>query len=134
MSSRRSEAGFTLIELLISLVLLGIIIVPITGAMIDGLTATTDAQARLNESRSPLFSSAYFADDAQSADSTGVDVGGSSPRCGSGTSVVSFTWTEVPASGSPTQYSASYVIVAAGSGSALSRNFCQNGGQIRSFT
>jgi len=124
MYGRRNDAGFTLIELLIAIVLLGIIIVPLTGAMIDGLTTSTEAQSRLSESRSPLFTSAYFADDAQSADVNGIQVGGSSPACpsGGGNNVVSFTWVE-----NATQYRSSYIIQTAGAQSRLVRSYCHGG-------
>jgi prepilin-type N-terminal cleavage/methylation domain-containing protein len=123
----RRDDGFTLIELLIAIVLLGIIIVPITGAMIDGLTTTTEAQGRLSESRSPLFSSAYFADDAQSADSNGIQVGGSSPACGSGQNVVSFTWVEQNAGQTATQYRSSYAIQTSNGKPILTRSYCKSG-------
>src|SRR5439155_9050701 len=127
MYGRRDETGFTLIELLISIVLLGIIIVPLTGAMINGLTTTTEAQNRLSQSRSPLFTSTYFADDAQSADPNGITVGGSSPACGSGTNVVSFTWVET-AGGTSTQYKSSYAInQSVNSKPTLTRTACKNG-------
>ena len=52
----RDEAGITLIELLISIILLGIIIVPLTNAFIDGINSTTASQKRLSEARSPTGS------------------------------------------------------------------------------
>lgn len=127
MNDRRNEAGVTLIELMLAVMLLGIIIVPLTGGMITGLITTGEARARLSESRSPLFSSAYFADDAQSSDVNGISVG-ASPACGSGTNVVSFTWTE-----DTTPYSASYVTISKNGTPALQRNFC-SGGNVDSTT
>src|SRR2546425_6392324 len=113
MSGRRSdlhrEAGLTLMELMIAIVLLGIVIVALTGALTSGLTATTDAQERLAESRAPMFANAFFADDAQSSAIDGVIVGGS-PLCGSGTNVVSFRWAE-----GGTTYTSSYTLQTAGS-------------------
>src|SRR5262245_52959102 len=128
MYDRRDDAGFTLIELIIAVVILGVIIVPLTGAIIDGLNTTTEAQSRLSETRSPMFSSVFFADDAQSVDPGGIQVGGSSPACttGSGQNVVSFTWLE-SGSGAPTQYRSSYVIQTAGGKSTLVRNYCHGG-------
>jgi prepilin-type N-terminal cleavage/methylation domain-containing protein len=117
MYARRDDAGFTLIELIIAIVILGIIIVPLTGAIIDGLTTTTNAQSRLSESRSPMFTSVWFADDAQSADSYSIPPSG--PSCGGGTNVVSFTWTE-----NSTLYRASYSIAVAGAKKTLTRTFC----------
>ena len=127
MSDRRSEAGVTLIELMLAVMLLGIIIVPLTGGMITGLISTGEARNRLSEARSPLFSSAYFADDAQSSDVNGISVGGS-PACGSGTNLVSFTWTE-----DTTQYRASYVTSTRNGTPILKRNFC-SGSAVDSTT
>jgi prepilin-type N-terminal cleavage/methylation domain-containing protein len=123
MSDPRDDAGVTLIELMIAIVILGLIMVPLTGAIITGLRTTTESQKRLSESRSPLFTSAYFADDAQSADVNGITIGGS-PVCepGSGTNVVSFAWNE-----SGTQYSSSYVISGAGANTVLKRSYCRDG-------
>jgi prepilin-type N-terminal cleavage/methylation domain-containing protein len=128
MCDRRNEDGMTLIELLISVVLLGIIIVPLTSAMITGLINTGDAQARLSESRSPLFTSTYFANDAQNADVNGISTA-ASPVCGSGTNIVSFTWTE-----DTTQYSASYVKDTSGSTPVLKRYTCTGGTSTGSNT
>jgi prepilin-type N-terminal cleavage/methylation domain-containing protein len=130
MPDRRDDAGFTLIELMISIVLLGIIIVPLTNAMISGLRITTEAQQRLSETRSPLFTSAYFADDAQSADATGIAIGAAQiPSCGSGTNVVSFDWIEHDQNGNPTiQYHASYAIATVGAQKTLTRSYCRGSG------
>src|SRR5262249_7260673 len=79
-------------------------------------------QKRLSESRSPMFTNAYFAEDAQSADPNGVTFT-SPPACGSGTNVVSFAWNE---NGTP--FSSSYVLGPDSSGSTvLKRNYCMNG-------
>src|SRR4051794_23869428 len=120
MRDRRSEAGITLIELMIAVTLLGIIIVPLTTAMVTGLISTGEAASRLSESRSPLFASAYFADDAQSSDVNGVTVGGAA-ACGGGTNVVTFSWNETNA-GTNAQYAASYVTT----NGKLVRNFCKD--------
>jgi prepilin-type N-terminal cleavage/methylation domain-containing protein len=129
MYDRRNESGFTLIELIIAVVILGIIIVPLTGAIIDGLNTTTEAQSRLSETRSPMFSSVFFADDAQSVDPGGIQVGGSSPACpsGGGQNVVSFTWVEQNAGQSPAQYRSSYIIQTVGPKKTLVRTFCKGG-------
>jgi len=118
MYDRRSEAGVTLIELMIAVLLLGIVIVPLTSGMITGLIATGRARDRLSEVRAPLFSSAYFADDAQSSDVNGISVGGTA-ACGGGENVVEFTWTEDTA-----QYRASYVRGTRDGKRTLVRNFC----------
>jgi len=128
MRDRRREAGITLIELMIAVTLLGIIIVPLTTAMVTGLISTGEAASRLSESRSPLFASAYFADDAQSSDVNGITVGGTA-SCGGGTNVVTFTWNETNA-GTNTQYVASY----ATSNGKLIRSFCKNSVPVTTTT
>src|SRR6186713_848100 len=62
----RDDRGFTLIEMLIAITLLGIIIVPLSMAMIvffRNSSATTD---RMAESHDVQIASAYFAQDVQS--------------------------------------------------------------------
>lgn len=131
MSDRRSEAGVTLIELMIAIMLLGVIIVPLTGAMITGLISTGEATARLSESRSSLFTSAFFADDVQSAEKGLIAVSGTpSWQCGSGTNVVTLGWAETTTPQTPTptspppQFRASYVLSTANGKPVLRRNYC----------
>jgi Tfp pilus assembly protein PilE len=119
----RDETGVTLIELLISVILLGIIIVPLTGAFIDGINSTTASQKRLSEARSPMFSNAYFAEDAQSADTITRASDSTTPTCGSGTNVISFAWNEA---GTP--YSVSYVLGTNATNTVLKRNYCKPSG------
>jgi prepilin-type N-terminal cleavage/methylation domain-containing protein len=122
MSGPRDERGFTLIEVMIAVALLGIIIVPLTGAIVNGFRITTDAQTRLSEGRSPLFTSAYFADDAQSSDANRISLGGA-PACGGGTNIVSFTWTE-----NTTQYRSSYATNVVNGKRVLTRSYCGSSG------
>jgi len=127
----RDEAGVTLIELLISVILLGIIIVPLTGAFIDGINSTTASQKRLSQSRSPMFTNAYFAEDAQSAEAGGVKTTAdtTTPTCGGGgTNVVSFAWSEGTNPNPVLQYGASYVLAPSGAKTVLKRNYCGPGG------
>jgi len=132
MSDRRSEAGVTLFELMIAVLLLAVIMVPLTGLMVDALKNTAQAQQRLSESRSPLFTSAYFADDAQSADLAGITVT-STPACGSGTNLVSFTWSETNDQGT-TQYKASYVSSTVAGKPVIARNFCKGANAVKVST
>jgi Tfp pilus assembly protein PilV len=129
MSDRRSEAGVTLIELMIAVLLLAVVMVPLTGLMIDALKNTAQAQQRLSESRSPLFTSTFFADDAQSADATGITVPPAAPACGGGTNLVSFTWSE-----NATQYKASYVSNTVRGQLVLQRNFCKDSNPVKVTT
>src|SRR5215203_513063 len=134
MSDRRREAGFTLIELMIGIVILGIIIVPLTGAMITGLINTGEASARLSESRSSLFTSAFYADDVQSSEQGLLEVGGTpSWLCGSGTNVLSLGWAETTTPQTPTALPppirVSYVLSTDSDAKpVLRRNFCGSSG------
>ena len=122
----------TLIELMIAVLLLAVIMVPLTGLMIDALKSTAQAQQRLSESRSPLFTSVYFADDAQSADMTGITVT-ATPACGGGTNLVSFTWSETNDLGT-TPYKASYVSPTVNSKPVIQRNFCKGNNAVKVST
>jgi prepilin-type N-terminal cleavage/methylation domain-containing protein len=121
------EAGFTLLELIVAITIMGIIILPLTLAMVTGLTTTIDAQQRLSASRSPLFTSAFFSRDAQSAAKGGIDNNPSNPPgCGTGTNVISFTWkTTAPAA--VHNYAASYSLHGSGASQTMTRTFCDNG-------
>jgi Tfp pilus assembly protein PilW len=128
----RDESGVTLVELVIAIMLLGIIIVPLTASFIFGIRATSDSTDRLSEARSPLFTSTFFAGDAESA--TTITTGGT-PACGTGTNVISFSWTETPVpSGTPTTFRASYVVVGSGADQKLVRNWCAGASPVNAAT
>jgi prepilin-type N-terminal cleavage/methylation domain-containing protein len=88
----RRDDGFTLIELLMGTVIVGIIIGVIAEALIVGFTTTDDTSRRLSESHDAQISSAYLANDVQSATSVSVAAGGSS--CASATQLVDFTYSD----------------------------------------
>lgn len=101
------DGGFTLIELLIAVVVLGIIIVPLTGAFMAGLATTRDTEARLAETVSAVFTSSFWAADVQSANGTIVKNGSACDN--SVPALVTFNWVDlVSATQTPTR-SASYV-------------------------
>lgn len=103
----RDDDGFTLVELLIALVILGIIIAPLTGAVISYLHNTDATIGRLSESHDAQIASTYFAQDVQSIgardwtpgsypfplrQSVWVAATGIANRCGTaGTPVVQFS-------------------------------------------
>jgi prepilin-type N-terminal cleavage/methylation domain-containing protein len=62
----RDTSGFTLVELLITMVVLGIIVGPLAGAMIVYLRNTGAVAQRLGESHDAQIAAAYFAQDVQS--------------------------------------------------------------------
>ncbi len=136
MSARRNADGVTLLELMIAVAILGVIIVPLTGALITGLINTGEANARLSESRSSLFTSAFFADDVQSSEQGLLVVGGSPTwQCGSGTNVLTLGWAETTTPQTPTPTSppppirVTYALSTDSAGKpVLKRNFCGSSG------
>src|SRR3954465_15659991 len=96
-SSRRCENGFTLVELLIGIAIAGVLIGVIGSAMVVGLQTTDGTTQRLSESHDAQVTSAYLANDVQSAGN--VNVSPSAATCpGSGTRLVAFSYA---ASGNP---------------------------------
>lgn len=61
---RRGDAGFTLIELLITISVLGIIIVPLTGLILGVFTRHKSTDDRMRLSHDKQITSSYFATDA----------------------------------------------------------------------
>jgi len=59
------EAGFTLIELLITITLLGVVVVPLAGAVMAFLRDSDVTTARMSESHDAQLATAYFAQDVQ---------------------------------------------------------------------
>jgi prepilin-type N-terminal cleavage/methylation domain-containing protein len=60
------ESGFTLIELLLAIVMLGIIIIPVTGMVIAYFRDTTQTTLRLNESHDAQVVGTYWEQDVAS--------------------------------------------------------------------
>lgn len=87
----RAEDGFTLAELLVGVVVVGLIMGSIAAALIVGLRTTDQTTERLNESHDVQISSAYLANDVQSAASVTVAGGGT---CASRTTIVTFTYAD----------------------------------------
>jgi prepilin-type N-terminal cleavage/methylation domain-containing protein len=87
----RGEDGFTLVELLIGIAIAGVLIGVIGSAMVVGLKTTDATTQRLSESHDAQVSSAYLANDVQSA--SAVNVSGSTASCASApTDLVTFTY------------------------------------------
>lgn len=77
-SARRGgEAGFTLIELVLTVAIIGIIAVPLTGVVIEYLKASVTTQTRINESHDQQFAAAYWQQDVASLGVRGFDPLGS---------------------------------------------------------
>jgi prepilin-type N-terminal cleavage/methylation domain-containing protein len=64
---RAGEEGMTLIEIVIAVAILGIIIVPLTAAIMLGFTTSNGTRERVNDSSSAQLLSAYAPTDIQSA-------------------------------------------------------------------
>jgi prepilin-type N-terminal cleavage/methylation domain-containing protein len=62
---RDDDAGFTLVELLMSVVILGIIAVPLAGVVLGYLKNAGATSARMSESHDAQMAAAYFAQDVQ---------------------------------------------------------------------
>lgn len=87
------EDGFTLVELLIGIAIAGMLIAVIGSAMVVGLKTTDATTQRLSESHDAQVTSAYLANDVQSA--TSVNVSGAATLCsvtGTPTDLVSFAY------------------------------------------
>src|SRR4051812_12796110 len=88
----RREAGFTLVELLIGIAIAGMLITVIGSAMVVGLKTTDATTQRLSESHDAQITSAYLANDVQSATSVNVSPSGASCSGGSPTDIVAFSY------------------------------------------
>ncbi len=131
-AARQREAGFTLPELMVAIVILGIIMVPLSSAIIVGLLTTGEAHSRLAETQNSVLMSAFWASDVQSADGT-VATGGTPACTNAGTNlatVVTFRWADDV---SPTN-AASYVVRSNGTANYLVRFFCRGGTLISQGT
>jgi prepilin-type N-terminal cleavage/methylation domain-containing protein len=114
----REDGGFTLIELLITIVVMGIIIVPLSGLVLSYFKDTTATSARLYESHDAQIAATYFAQDVASVGTrvsaapdsllaqsvwTNVTNGSQTSPCGStGTALVLLAWDDVPTIGTTT--------------------------------
>jgi prepilin-type N-terminal cleavage/methylation domain-containing protein len=61
-----AEDGFTLVELVITVAILAMIVVPLTGVVLAYLRNTVDTEARLTESHDVQFAAAYWQRDVAS--------------------------------------------------------------------
>ena len=92
---RGDEKAFTLIELIVGMAITGIIVSAIAGALIVALTTTDATATRLSESHDAQISSAYLANDVQSA--KGVVLGSGGTCSGASTTLITFKYATVDA-------------------------------------
>ena len=109
----RNEDGFTLIEVVMSVAILGVITVALSGVVLQHLNVSRSTQTRLSESTDQQFVSAYWQQDVSSLGRRGFDAANPADPvptkqsvwldaaapggCGSsvpGDVVVSFAWNE----------------------------------------
>jgi prepilin-type N-terminal cleavage/methylation domain-containing protein len=87
----QQEEGFTLVELIITVAITGLLMSAIAGALIVGLKTTDATSARMSESHDAQVTSAYLANDVQSASS--VNVSSASTNCtGASTTLITFNY------------------------------------------
>ena len=88
----RDQQGFTLVELMIAMAITGLIVSAIAGALVVSFQTTGVTQQRLAESHDVQITSAYLANDIQSAASLNASSGGSCS--GASTELVRFTYAD----------------------------------------
>src|SRR4026209_1062589 len=85
-----ADDGFTLVELMVGMVITVIIFGAIAGAMIVSFRTTDVTQQRMSESHDAQISSAYLANDVQSA--AAVQLGSGGDCSGAPTTLIRFTY------------------------------------------
>jgi prepilin-type N-terminal cleavage/methylation domain-containing protein len=137
-ASRSGEGGFTLIELLITMVIMGVLTLPIGNLVISYLQNRVQVTARLSESHDAQISAAFFAQDVASIgrrDSSSVlqqsvwagTTTGAPYSCGSGGApVLLLAWDQFDDAGAKTTIEVAYRTQS--SGSQLVRYSCPGSG------
>lgn len=104
--SSPADAGFTLIELVMTVSIMGVIVIALTGVVISYFKATVDTQARMTESQDVQFAAAYWQRDVASIGVRSYDAASKSfplkqsvdvsPSCAlpGGTTVVTLAWSD----------------------------------------
>lgn len=143
----RRDDGVTLTEVLVSVVVLGIIMGPLTLAVIQFIRLSDDVTKRLNESHDAQLAAAYFAQDVQSIGTrdwsafpyllrpsieTNVGPTAGTYPCGATSlpnAVVRFAWDDPQsATGVPPVVRVSYVVMVVGTERQLHRVTCVGSG------
>jgi prepilin-type N-terminal cleavage/methylation domain-containing protein len=134
------DDGFTLVELVMTVAIVGIIVVPLTGVLFSYLRNTVDTAARLTESHDVQFTAAYWQRDVASIGvrsttynsspsvhsfplQPSVDLPACNPLPAGATAVVTLGWSDY-ATGSPQLVTVTYATRPQGSGYQLFRVRC----------
>jgi prepilin-type N-terminal cleavage/methylation domain-containing protein len=116
----RTDSGFTLIELLITMVIIGVITLPLGNLVIGYFRNTVQTQARANVSHDEQIAAAYFGEDVGSIGMRNTDLTvkqsvwypsavGAPITCGSGvTAFLALAWDEHTSAGVRTTSEAVY--------------------------
>jgi len=113
--ARHGDAGFTLIELIITIVIMGVITLPLGNLVISYFTNTAATQARLAGSHDAQIAAAYFAQDMASM---GVHSGGTA-----GTSLWVSPFSGAPPCGSTLASGTRVLVIASDDYSTVSGTF-----------
>ena len=139
---RRGEGGVTALEVLLSIAVVSLIMVPLSGAFRTGISTTTNVADRIRRTDDRQRIATYWTRDVQSVDLNGVydrtAHGSTAATCGpqnvSGeTLLVSFSWAIPAVTGGPVQ-TASWVITGSGLATRLERRFCSGGTLVTTDT
>lgn len=141
-SQLRSDDGFTLPELLIVIVVMSFIVPAMVAVIFLTFSNATDTSNRVRDSSSAQTASAYFASDAQGAETVapgGTTCMGSAPAGHAYTSVVQFEWKDpTDASTLVTKDSVYFVDRYTNADGvtvrALRRSYCEAGSQQSNLT
>ena len=116
-TTRGDSSGFTLVELLITVVIAGLVMGPLSGALIVGFRTTGDTRTSLQQSNAEQLISTYVAKDIQAAEQVSY-----SPAGVCGGKVEFRTRSTAMAASADTVYAYTW------NGTTLSRLECDTGG------
>lgn len=122
------EAGFTLVELIVAIIIVGIIVVPLSGAIILGYTRMAQTGQRSLEAGDSQLVAAYFVNDVQGSDQvlvSGFTCGATLADGSTAAPVVEFALKSDPTAAS--DYQSSYSTVTQDGALQLYRVVCKSG-------
>lgn len=128
----RSEAGLTLPEMLLAVSILGIIVLPLTNAMVAGLRTSDRTADVLVTSADRQMLANYLPPDALSATAATASESASGCLNPTGARVLLLTWSEF--TGAVTTYASDYRLVPVAAGKKLVRDRCITGGVAEEVT